>query len=555
MKKRASYCLTEPGAGSDAASLSTRAEHDGDGWRLTGQKQFISGAGSSDVYLVLARTGEAGPKGISCFLVPKEADGLSFGANEKKMGWNAQPTRTVVMDNVRVGPEALVGEENRGFRIAMAGLDGGRLNISACSLGGASAALNATVQYMSERRAFGQRLDEMQALQFRLADMKIELEAARSILWRAAAALDAKTPDASMLCAAAKRFVTDSCSNIADEALQLHGGYGYLAEYGIEKIVRDLARAPHPGRHQRDHAPDRGAYDAAGVTATAAGDNEKENEMKNIAFIGLGNMGGPMAGNLVKAGHQVTGFDVSQDARDNAAARGVRIADTVSGVAEGAEAIVTMLPNGKLVLDVWKELAASVAEGVLVIDSSTIDVESARAAHALMAGRLTLDAPVSGGTVGAEAGTLSFMLGGTEEAIAAATPILEPMAGRLVPCGAAGAGQAAKLCNNMLLGISMIGASEAFVLGEKLGLDPQALFNVLSTSTGQCWAVNTNCPVPGPVPTSPANRDYRPGFATALMLKDLRLAAQAATDAGAETPLGTSRHSPLCGLRSGRSRQ
>ena len=276
------------------------------------------------------------------------------------------------------------------------------------------------------------------------------------------------------------------------------------------------------------------------MTATAAGDNEKENEMKNIAFIGLGNMGGPMAGNLVKAGHQVTGFDVSQDARDNAAARGVRIADTVSGVAEGAEAIVTMLPNGKLVLDVWKELAASVAEGVLVIDSSTIDVESARAAHALMAGRLTLDAPVSGGTVGAEAGTLSFMLGGTEEAIAAATPILEPMAGRLVPCGAAGAGQAAKLCNNMLLGISMIGASEAFVLGEKLGLDPQALFNVLSTSTGQCWAVNTNCPVPGPVPTSPANRDYRPGFATALMLKDLRLAAQAATDAGAETPLGTS---------------
>ncbi|MFA7386787.1 MAG: acyl-CoA dehydrogenase family protein [Pseudodonghicola sp.] len=240
LEKRASYCLTEPGAGSDAGSLSTRAERDGDGWLLTGQKQFISGAGASDVYLVLARTGEAGPKGISCFLVPKEAEGLSFGTNEKKMGWNAQPTRTVVMDKVRVGPEALVGAENRGFRIAMAGLDGGRLNISACSLGGASAALTATVQYMSERRAFGQRLDEMQALQFRLADMKIELEAARSILWRAAAALDAKTPEVSMLCAAAKRFVTDSCSNIADEALQLHGGYGYLAEYGIEKIVRDL---------------------------------------------------------------------------------------------------------------------------------------------------------------------------------------------------------------------------------------------------------------------------------------------------------------------------
>ncbi|MFA7386786.1 MAG: 3-hydroxyisobutyrate dehydrogenase [Thiohalobacteraceae bacterium] len=261
--------------------------------------------------------------------------------------------------------------------------------------------------------------------------------------------------------------------------------------------------------------------------------------MSRIAFIGLGNMGSPMAGNLIKAVHQVTGFDVSQDARENAAARGVQIADTVSAAAEGAEAIVTMLPNGKLVLDVWKELATSVPRGGLVIDSSTIDVESAQAAHVLMDGRLTLDAPVSGGTVGAEAGTLSFMLGGTEEAIEAATPILEPMAGRLVPCGIAGAGQAAKLCNNMLLGISMIGACEAFVLGEKLGLDAGALFNVLSTSSGQCWAVNTNCPVPGPVPTSPANRDYRPGFATALMLKDLRLAAQAAGAAGAEIPLGS----------------
>lgn len=238
--ERASYCLTEPGSGSDAAALSTRAERDGDGWVLTGQKQFISGAGASDAYLVMARTGDAGPKGISCFIVPKEAEGLSFGANERKMGWHAQPTRTVVMDKVRVEPEALLGDEGRGFSIAMAGLDGGRLNISACSLGGASAALAAALGYMSERRAFGKRLDEMQALQFRLADMKIDLEAARSILWRAAAALDAKSPDATMLCAAAKRFVTDSCSTIADEALQLHGGYGYLSEYGIEKIVRDL---------------------------------------------------------------------------------------------------------------------------------------------------------------------------------------------------------------------------------------------------------------------------------------------------------------------------
>lgn len=237
---RASYCLTEPGVGSDAAALSTRAEHDGDGWKLTGQKQFISGAGSSDVYLVLARSGGPGPKGISCFIVPKNVEGLSFGANERKMGWNAQPTRSVVLDGVRLGPEALVGEEGHGFNIAMAGLDGGRLNISACSLGGAAGALKATVKYLSVRRAFGQRLDAMQALQFRLADMKIELEASRSILWRAASALDAKSADASIFCAAAKRFVTDTCSSIADEALQLHGGYGYLSEYGIEKIVRDL---------------------------------------------------------------------------------------------------------------------------------------------------------------------------------------------------------------------------------------------------------------------------------------------------------------------------
>lgn len=240
LEHRASYCLTEPGAGSDAAALATRAERDGDGWVLTGQKQFISGAGSSDVYLVLARTGGPGPKGISCFIVENGAEGLSFGANERKMGWNAQPTRTVQLDGVRVGPEALLGQEGRGFNIAMGGLNGGRLNIAACSLGGATGALNATIAYMKERRAFGKRLDQMQALQFRLADMKIDLEASRSILWRAAASLDAKTPDATVLCAAAKRFVTDTCSAVANEALQLHGGYGYLAEYGIEKIVRDL---------------------------------------------------------------------------------------------------------------------------------------------------------------------------------------------------------------------------------------------------------------------------------------------------------------------------
>ncbi len=240
LTQRASYCLTEPGVGSDAAALTTRAERDGEGWRLTGQKQFISGAGSSAVYLVMARTGGPGAKGISCFLMPGDVAGLSFGANERKMGWNAQPTRTVIMDGVWLGPEALLGAEGQGFAIAMAGLDGGRLNIAACSLGGAGAALGKALGYMAERRAFGKKLSEMQALQFRLADMNIDLEAARSFLWRAACALDAGAADATVLCAAAKRFVTDAGFDIANQSLQLHGGYGYLADYGLEKIVRDL---------------------------------------------------------------------------------------------------------------------------------------------------------------------------------------------------------------------------------------------------------------------------------------------------------------------------
>ena len=240
LQRRASYCLTEPGVGSDAAALTTRAERDRDGWRLTGQKQFISGAGSSAIYLVMARTGGPGSRGISCFLVPDDAPGLSFGANERKMGWNAQPTRSVILQDVRLGPDALLGTEGQGFGIAMAGLDGGRLNIAACSLGGAGAALTKALAYMAERKAFSKRLNEMQALQFRLADMKIRLEAARSFLWRAAVALDSGAADATVLCAAAKQFVTDTGFDIANEALQLHGGYGYLCDYGIEKIVRDL---------------------------------------------------------------------------------------------------------------------------------------------------------------------------------------------------------------------------------------------------------------------------------------------------------------------------
>lgn len=240
MDQLGSYCLTEPGAGSDAAALKTRAVRDGDHYVLNGQKQFISGAGASDVYVVMVRTGEDGPKGISTLVVEKDTPGLSFGANEKKMGWNAQPTRAVIFEDARVPVANRLSDEGMGFKIAMSGLDGGRLNIAACSLGGARSALDKAKSYMNERKAFGKKLNDFQALQFRLADMAIELEAARSFLWRAAAALDRKDMDATGLCAMAKRFVTDTGFAVANEALQLHGGYGYLADYGIEKIVRDL---------------------------------------------------------------------------------------------------------------------------------------------------------------------------------------------------------------------------------------------------------------------------------------------------------------------------
>ena len=241
MEKLASYCLTEPGAGSDAAALRTRAERDGDHYVLTGQKQFISGAGNPhDFYVVMARTSDDGARGVSTIVVPGGSEGLSFGANEKKMGWNAQPTRAVIFDKCRVPVANRIGPEGIGFKIAMAGLDGGRLNIAACSLGGAQAALDKAVTYMGERKAFGKTLAEFQALQFKLADMAIDLEAARTFLWRAAWTLDRKSPDATRLCAMAKKFATDAGFEIANSALQLHGGYGYLNDYGIEKIVRDL---------------------------------------------------------------------------------------------------------------------------------------------------------------------------------------------------------------------------------------------------------------------------------------------------------------------------
>ncbi len=240
MEHLASYCLTEAGAGSDAAAIRTRAVRDGDDYVLTGTKQFISGAGSSDLYLVMARTGGEGALGLSAFLVDATAPGLSFGANENKMGWNAQPTREVRLDGVRVPVTDRLGEEGMGFMIAMIGLNGGRVNIAACSLGGAQSALDRAVAHVDQREAFGSRLSAMQALRFQLADMRTELEAARTLLWRAAAALDSNAPDAVELCAMAKRFVTDAGFSVANRALQLHGGYGYLVEYGMEKIVRDL---------------------------------------------------------------------------------------------------------------------------------------------------------------------------------------------------------------------------------------------------------------------------------------------------------------------------
>jgi alkylation response protein AidB-like acyl-CoA dehydrogenase len=239
----ASYCLTEPGAGSDAGALRTKAVRSGDDWVLDGVKQFISGAGSSDVYVVMARTGSEGPKGISAFVVPKDIPGLSFGADEQKMGWNAQPTKQVVFEGARVPADALLGGadgEGTGFGIAMKGLNGGRINIAACSLGGAQAAYDKAAAYLADRQAFGGSLLDEPTIRFTLADMSTKLQTSRTLLWRAATALDADHPERVELCAMAKLHVTDACFEVADQALQLHGGYGYLKEYGLEKIVRDL---------------------------------------------------------------------------------------------------------------------------------------------------------------------------------------------------------------------------------------------------------------------------------------------------------------------------
>jgi 3-hydroxyisobutyrate dehydrogenase len=259
-----------------------------------------------------------------------------------------------------------------------------------------------------------------------------------------------------------------------------------------------------------------------------------------IAFIGLGNMGGPMAANLVNKGFAVTGFDIVAANLDKAAAQGITPAKGAEHAVQEAETVITMVPAGEQVLDLYRTILASAERGTLFIDCSTIDVASAREAHKMAeaAGMESLDAPVSGGTAGAAAATLTFMAGGTGAAFERASPALHAMGKRIVHCGDAGAGQAAKICNNMILGISMIAVSEAFVLAEKLGLDAEALYEVASAASGQCWSLTTYCPLPGVGPKSPADNDYKPGFASALMLKDLALAQQAAAETGAATPLG-----------------
>jgi 3-hydroxyisobutyrate dehydrogenase len=263
--------------------------------------------------------------------------------------------------------------------------------------------------------------------------------------------------------------------------------------------------------------------------------------MSTIAFLGLGHMGGPMAANLLGAGHTVRAFDPVPAAKEEAAGKGAQVFDSGAQAASEADVVITSLPNGEIVKAVYADALPAAPKGTLFIDTSTISVDDARAIHAqaVERGHSQLDAPVSGGVKGATAGTLAFMVGGEEEAVERARPVLEPLAGKIIHCGAAGTGQAAKLCNNMVLAVQQIAVGEAFVLAEKLGLSAQSLFDVITGATGNCWAVHTNCPVPGPVPTSPANNDFKPGFATALMNKDIGLAMDAVGSTGSSAPLGS----------------
>ncbi|GAB7071954.1 3-hydroxyisobutyrate dehydrogenase [Mycobacterium hodleri] len=263
--------------------------------------------------------------------------------------------------------------------------------------------------------------------------------------------------------------------------------------------------------------------------------------MATIAFLGLGNMGGPMAANLAAANHTVRGFDLVASLKHAAEAKGISVFDSGAEAASEAEVVITSLPNGAIVKACYAEVLPAAKPGTLFVDTSTISVDDARAVNSQAEehGHAQVDAPVSGGVKGATAGTLAFMVGGTDAAVERARPVLEPMAGKIIHCGGSGNGQAAKVCNNMVLAVQQIAVGEAFVLAEKLGLSAQSLFDVITGATGNCWSVHTNCPVPGPVPTSPANNDFRPGFATALMNKDLGLAMAAVNSTGSAAPLGT----------------
>lgn len=539
----ASYCLTEPGAGSDAGALSTRAVRHGSGkggdYVLDGVKQFISGAAASDVYVVMARTGAEGPRGVSAFIVEKGTPGLSFGAPEAKMGWHAQPTAQVVLDGVRVPAEAMLGGadgEGAGFGIAMSGLNGGRLNIAACSLGGAQAAFDKAGAYVRDRQAFGGSLLDEPTVRFTLADMATGLQTSRILLWRAASALDDATPTRSSCVrwpsatspTPALRSPTRPCSCTAAMAI-----CASMVWRRSSATCGCIASWKGPTRSC--------GWSSVGPRPRGSAPPFREAQMTTIAFLGLGNMGAPMSANLVGAGHVVRGFDPAPTAASGAAAHGVAVFRSAPEAVAEADVVITMLPTGEVVRRCYTDVLAAARPATLFIDSSTISVTDAREVHALAEshGMLQLDAPVSGGVKGAAAATLAFMVGGDESTLRRARPVLEPMAGKIIHCGAAGAGQAAKVCNNMVLAVQQIAIAEAFVLAEKLGLSAQSLFDVITGATGNCWAVHTNCPVPGPVPTSPANNDFKPGFSTALMNKDLGLAMDAVAATGATAPLGS----------------
>ena len=501
MEVIASYCLTEPGAGSDAGALRTRAVQEGGDYVLDGVKQFISGAGASDVYVVMARTGADGPRGISAFIVEKGTPGLSFGAHEEKMGWNAQPTAQVVLDGVRVPAEAMLGGvdgEGGGFGIAMNGLNGGRINIAACSLGGAQAAFDKAASYLLQREAFGSVLLDEPTIRFTLADMATALESSRMLLWRAATALDSDAADKVELCAMAKLYVTDACFDVADQALQLHGGYGYLLRVRSGEDRARSAGAPHPGGNQRDHAG--GHRSSRGRPGRAPARRKAKSTCLRLHFWGWATWVGRC--------RRIWSPPVTRCRDSTPFPRPPRPPPTtvswcqtmLPAAVAGADVVITMLPHGDAVKRCYAEILPAASQGALFIDSSTISVDDAREVHALAAshGLAQLDAPVSGGVKGAVAGTLAFMVGGDDTALELARPVLEPMAGKIIHCGASGAGQAAKVCNNMVLAVQQIAIGEAFVLAEKLGLSAQSLFDVITGATGNCWAVHTNCPVPGP---------------------------------------------------------